>query len=187
MVDQEKIRQAVRMILEAIGEDPDREGLLQTPDRVARMYGEIFGGLHQDPRGQIEVFFNEPHDEMVLVKDIPFYSMCEHHLVPFFGHVHVAYIPTNGRITGLSKLARVVEAVSRRPQLQERMTTTIADTLIDALSPQGVGVIVDAEHLCMSMRGVQKPGSRTVTSAMRGVFRTSAKTREEFLSLARSH
>ena len=183
--EQEKIRQAVRMILEAIGEDPDREGLLQTPDRVARMYEEIFVGLHQEPSAQIEVFFNEPHDEMVIVKDIPFYSMCEHHLVPFFGNVHVAYIPTNGRITGRSKLARVVEAVARRPQLQERMTTTIADTLIDALSPQGVGVIVDAEHLCMSMRGVQKSGSRTVTSAMRGVFRTSAKTREEFLALTR--
>lgn len=184
MVDQEKIRQAVRMILEAIGEDPDREGLVDTPDRVARMYQEIFHGLHEDPHDQVKVFFDEPHDEMVLVKDIPFYSMCEHHLVPFFGKVHVAYIPTAGRITGLSKLARVVETVARRPQLQERMTTTIADTLVDCLQPQGVGVIVDAEHLCMSMRGIQKPGNRTLTSAMRGVFRTSAKTREEFLLLA---
>lgn len=184
-IDQEKIRQAVRMILDAIGEDPTREGLVGTPDRVARMYQEIFRGLHEDPREQVKIFFNEPHDEMVLVKDIPFYSVCEHHLVPFFGKVHVAYIPNNGKITGLSKLARVVETVARRPQLQERMTSTIADTLVEALAPQGVAVVVEAEHMCMSMRGIQKPGSRTTTSAMRGIFRKSDKTREEFLQLIR--
>lgn len=187
MVDQEKIQQGMRLILEGIGEDPEREGLVDTPARVARMYQEIFYGLHEDPHDQVVVFFNEPHDEMVLVKDISFYSMCEHHFVPFFGKVHVAYIPTAGRITGLSKLARVVEVVARRPQLQERMTTTIADTLVDVLQPQGVAVVVDAEHMCMSMRGIQKPGARTMTSAMRGTFRTSAKTREEFLSLIRGH
>lgn len=186
-MDHAKIEQAVRMILEAIGEDPDRPGLHQTPRRVAEMYEELFAGLHQDPHQHLQVFFQEDHDEMVLVRDIRFYSMCEHHLLPFFGQAHVAYIPAQGRLTGLSKLARVVEVFARRPQLQERMTTQIADALMTDLNPLGVYVVLEAEHLCMSMRGVQKPGSLTVTSAVRGVFRTDAKTRSEAMALIRPH
>jgi GTP cyclohydrolase I len=182
MVDQEKVKKAMEMLIEAIGEDPAREGLAGTPDRVARMYADIFSGIDDDPRKYLEVYFNEDHDEMILVKDIPFYSMCEHHFVPFLGKAHVAYIPSNGKITGLSKLARLVEVVAKRPQLQERLTREIAEILMECLTPQGVAVVIEAEHLCMSMRGVKKPGSKTVTSAVRGIFRRNAKTRAEFFS-----
>ncbi len=183
-MDNAKIEQGVRLILEGIGEDPDREGLLDTPARVARMYEEVFAGLTEDPARHFEMTFDEHHEEMVLVKDIPFYSMCEHHLVPFFGKAHVAYIPaSDGRICGLSKLARLVEAFAKRPQVQERLTSQIADTLIEQLDPQGVIVVLEAEHMCMSMRGVKKPGSQTVTSAVRGVFEKGAPTRAEALSL----
>lgn len=183
MVDQEKIERAVRLILEAIGEDPDREGLRQTPRRVARMYADLFRGLHEDIGEPLEVLFNEDHDEMIVVRDIWFYSMCEHHLLPFMGKAHVAYIPKAGRVTGLSKLARVVEGAARRPQMQERLTTQIADAMMSRLQPKGVAVVVEAEHLCMSMRGVQKPGHKTITSAVRGVFKTDEKTRLEAFAL----
>ncbi|MBT9135865.1 MAG: GTP cyclohydrolase 1 [Firmicutes bacterium] len=184
MIDQEKIQMAVRMILEAIGENPEREGLVGTPKRVAKMYAEVFGGLHDDPSKHLETFFSEEkHDEMVLVKDISLYSMCEHHLLPFFGKAHVAYIPNPKRITGLSKLARVVETLARRPQLQERLTTQIADTIMKTLQPQGVAVVIEAEHLCMTIRGVNKPGSLTVTSAVRGIFRSNHLTRTEAFAL----
>jgi len=179
----EKIQQAVRMILEAIGEDPQRPGLKDTPARVARAYQELLGGMHQDPAEEISVFFEVENDEMVLVKDIPFYSLCEHHLLPFFGKAHVAYIPRNGRITGLSKLARVVDVVARRPQVQERLTSQIADALTRRLEPRGVLVVMEAEHLCMTMRGIKKPGSITVTSAVRGIFRDNDKTRAEAFAL----
>lgn len=169
-VNRAQIEEAVRLILEAIGEDPGREGLLDTPKRVAKMYEEIFSGIDQDPGEYFETIFEEDHEELVLVKDIPFYSMCEHHLVPFYGKAHVAYIPRNGKVTGLSKLARAVEAVSKRPQLQERITSTIADTIMEKLEPYGVMIIIEAEHMCMTMRGVKKPGSKTVTSAVRGIF-----------------
>ena len=183
-MDKAKIEEGVRLILEGVGEDPDREGLRETPARVARMYEEVFAGLSENPARHFEVTFDEHHEEMVLVKDIPFYSMCEHHLVPFFGKAHVAYIPaTDGRICGLSKLARLVDAFAKRPQVQERLTSQIADTLIEQLNPQGVIVVLEAEHMCMSMRGVKKPGSQTVTSAVRGVFEKSAPTRSEALSL----
>jgi GTP cyclohydrolase I len=183
-VDKERIEQAVREILEAIGEDPDREGLVDTPKRIARMYEEIFSGLKEDPGKHLEIYFQEEqHEELVLVKDIPFYSMCEHHLVPFFGLAHVGYLPKGGKLTGLSKLARVVETIARRPQLQERLTSTIADTLVEKLEPYGVIVVVEAEHMCMTMRGVKKPGSKTVTSAVRGVFKKDAKARAEAMSL----
>lgn len=184
MIDQGKIRTAVRQILEAIGEDPDREGLKGTPERVAKMYAEVFAGLHSDPRRHLATcFYEEHHDEMVLLKDISLYSMCEHHLLPFYGKAHVAYIPDQARITGLSKLVRVVETLSRRPQLQERLTTQIADTIMTALCAKGVVVVVEAEHLCMSIRGVKKPGSLTVTSAVRGIFRKNHLTRAEAFSL----
>lgn len=186
MIDQDKIRKAMGMIIEAIGEDPQREGLIDTPDRVARMYIEIFSGLEEDPRRYLEVHFNEEHDEMILVKDIPFYSMCEHHFVPFFGKAHIAYIPQEGKITGLSKLSRLVDSVAKRPQLQERMTREIADIMMECLNPQGVAVVIEAEHLCMGMRGIKKPGSKTITSAVRGIFRKDDKTRAEFLSLVYS-
>lgn len=182
-VDHAKIEQAVRMILEAVGEDPDREGLLETPARVARMYEEIFSGLGQDPRDHFTVIFSEDHEELVLVKDIPFFSVCEHHLVPFFGKAHVGYIPRGGRVTGLSKLARAVDAVARRPQLQERITSTVADAIMERLEPHGVVVVVEAEHMCMTMRGVKKPGSKTVTSAVRGIFSRDAAARAEAFSL----
>jgi GTP cyclohydrolase I len=183
-MDSSKIEQGVRLILEGVGEDPDREGLLDTPRRVARMYEEIFSGLDADPTELFEKSFGENHTEMVLVKDIPFYSMCEHHLVPFFGMAHVAYIPgREGRICGLSKLARLIDLFARRPQVQERLTSQVADTLVERLGPQGVIVVIEAEHLCMSMRGVKKPGSKTTTSAVRGAFKDSQKTREEALSL----
>ena len=183
-MDKATIEEGVRLILEGVGEDPDREGLRETPARVARMYEEVFAGLSENPARHFEVTFDEHHEEMVLVKDIPFYSMCEHHLVPFFGKAHVAYIPaTDGRICGLSKLARLVDAFAKRPQVQERLTSQIADTLIEQLNPQGVIVVLEAEHMCMSMRGVKKPGSQTVTSAVRGVFEKSAPARSEALSL----
>jgi GTP cyclohydrolase I len=183
-MDCEKIEQGVRLILEGVGEDPTREGLLDTPRRVARMYEEVFSGIGQSPNELFEKSFGENHTEMVLVKDIPFYSICEHHLVPFFGTAHVAYIPgKEGRICGLSKLARLVDLFARRPQVQERLTSQVADTLVEQLDPQGVIVVMEAEHLCMSMRGVRKPGSKTTTSAVRGAFKTSQKTREEALSL----
>ena len=181
--DLEAIEGAVRTILEAIGEDPTREGLIDTPARVARMYAEVFDGLRQDPREILEtVFVHEQHRELVMVRDIPFYSMCEHHLVPFHGKAHVAYLP-KGTLTGLSKLARLVEVYTRRPQLQERLTTQIAETLMDVVDPYGVLVVIEAEHLCMSMRGVRKPGSITVTSAVRGTFARNAATRSEAFSL----
>jgi GTP cyclohydrolase I len=182
-VNVEKIEQAVRLILEAIGEDPTREGLLDTPKRVAKMYGEVFSGLKEDPSEHFKTIFGEDHEELVLVKDIPFYSMCEHHLVPFYGKAHVAYIPKGGKVTGLSKLARAVEAVAKRPQLQERITSTIADSINDSLDPHGVMVVVEAEHMCMTMRGVKKPGSQTITSAVRGIFRKDNAARSEVLSL----
>ncbi|MFA9556139.1 GTP cyclohydrolase I FolE [Evansella sp. AB-rgal1] len=182
-VDHKKIEQAVTMILEAIGEDPNREGLLDTPSRVARMYAEVFQGINQDPKEHFMTVFGEDHEELVLVKDIPFYSMCEHHLVPFFGKAHIGYIPRGGKVTGLSKLARAVEAVTRRPQLQERITSTIADSILETLEPLGVIVVVEAEHMCMTMRGVKKPGSQTVTSAVRGAFEKSAAARSEVLTL----
>lgn len=183
-MDRAKIEEGVRLILEGVGEDPDREGLLKTPERVAKMYEEVFAGLTQDPAEHFLTTFDEHHEEMVLVRDIPFYSICEHHLVPFFGMAHVAYIPAaDGRICGLSKLARLVDVYAKRPQVQERLTSQIADTLIEQLHPQGVIVVLEAEHLCMSMRGVKKPGSRTTTSAVRGAFERSQATRAEALSL----
>lgn len=181
-VDLEKIENAVTMILEAVGEDPQREGLLDTPKRVAKMYAEMFQGLHSDPRQYFETVFHEGHDEVVLVKDIPFYSMCEHHLVPFYGKAHIAYIPKNGVVAGLSKLARTVETISHRPQLQERITGTIADTLMEMLHPQGVFVVIEAEHMCMTMRGIKKPGSKTVTSVAKGIFEDNQVKRSEILS-----
>lgn len=183
-MDLPKIEQAVRAILEAIGEDPDREGLRNTPARVARMYQEIFCGIGEDPLKHLQILFTEEdHEEMVLVKDIPLYSMCEHHLLPFYGKAHVAYIPRKGRMTGLSKLARVVEVLSKRPQLQERLTSQIADSIVTALNPRGVLVVVEAEHMCMTMRGINKPGSMTVTSAVRGQFESSEATRLEAFAL----
>jgi len=186
MVDQEKIKKAVRMILEAIGEDPEREGLIETPDRVARMYNEIFSGLWEDPESHLEKVFSEQHEEMIIVKDIPLYSMCEHHLLPFYGRAHVAYIPREGKVTGLSKLARVVEGFAKRPQLQERLTSQIADSIMRKLNAQGVLVVVEAEHMCMTFRGVKKPGSKTVTSAVRGIFHRNKATRAEAFSLIKS-
>lgn len=187
MIDAGRIEKAVREILEAIGEDPDRDGLAQTPGRVARMYQELFAGLHQDPAEHLEVTFEMDHDEMVMVRDIPFYSLCEHHLVPFVGQAHVAYIPSrDGRITGLSKLARLVEGYSQRPQVQERLTTQIADALVRKLEPRGVLVVMKAEHLCMSMRGVRKPGTLTVTSQVRGLFRDNPATRAEAMQFINS-
>ncbi len=182
-MDKPRIEKAVREILAAIGENPNREGLKGTPQRVANMYEEVFSGIGMDPARLVTVFKTEGHEEMVILRDIPFYSMCEHHLLPFNGQAHVAYIPRKDRLAGLSKLARVVETISRRPQLQERITTQIANTLMEVLKPQGVLVIVEAEHLCMTMRGVKKPGSRMTTSAVRGVFQKSEITRKEALQL----
>ncbi|MEC7556316.1 MAG: GTP cyclohydrolase I FolE [Planctomycetota bacterium] len=181
-VDQPRIAQAVREILEAIGEDPDRSSLLETPDRVARMYTELFSGLHSDPARHLQKCFQEAFDELVLVREISFNSLCEHHLLPFMGVAHVGYLP-NGRIVGLSKLARVVEEVSHRPQVQERMTDQIADLLSEELDAKGVVVVIEATHTCMTIRGVRKPGSRTVTSAVRGLFKTNQSSRAEVMSL----
>ena len=184
MIDEAEIERAVASIIKAIGEDPKREGLVDTPARVAEMYAELFMGLNVDPREELKVGYELGHREMVVVRDIPFYSMCEHHLLPFYGTVHIGYIPnTNGRVIGLSKLARVVEIVASRPQIQERMTTEIADAIMDGLNPSGVGVVVQAEHMCMIMRGVKKAGSNIITSALRGSFRTKPESRAEFFSL----
>jgi GTP cyclohydrolase I len=185
--DPEIIERAVGEILKAIGEDPDREGLRKTPQRVAEMYGELFSGLHVEPTDALDVVFEAGHDEMIMVRDIPLYSICEHHLIPFLGKAHVAYIPNKeGQITGLSKLARLVDILARRPQVQERLTTQIADAIGSALDPRGVLVVIEAEHLCMSMRGVRKPGSQTVTSAVRGMFRDNDATRAEAMRLIHS-
>lgn len=182
-MDKERIQNAVREILIAVGEDPDREGLVETPKRVANMYEEIFAGLTEDPKQHIKLFNEQSNDEMVIVKDIPFYSMCEHHLLPFFGKAHIGYIPSDNKIIGLSKLARIVDNFAKKPQVQERLTSDIADFLNDNLQPKGVAVIMEAEHMCMTMRGARVAGSKTQTSALRGIMRTDAKTRAEVLSL----
>ena len=182
-VDLPRIEAAMREVLLAVGEDPDRDGLRETPARVARAYQEAFKGLHQDPAELLSTTFDIGHQEMVLVRDVPFYSMCEHHLVPFYGTVHIGYIPADeGKVTGLSKLARLVDIFAKRPQIQERLTTAIVDALMEHLDPQGAIVVVEAEHLCMSMRGVSKPGAKTITSAVRGALRNAA-TRSEAMSL----
>ena len=187
MIDEAAIKAAVASIIKAIGEDPEREGLVGTPARVAEMYAELFMGLGKDPKEELVVGFEEGHREMVILRDIPFYSMCEHHLLPFYGVAHIGYIPnTDGRIVGASKLARVVEIIAKRPQLQERMTTQIADAIVDGIKPDGVAVVIEAEHLCMIMRGIKKPGSKIITSAVRGIFRRRAETRAEFFSLLQS-
>ncbi|SCW66489.1 GTP cyclohydrolase I [Ruminococcaceae bacterium YRB3002] len=182
-MDLPKIEEAVRMILDAIGEDTEREGLQDTPVRVARMYAEIFYGLHHDITQDVKTFTEPGNDEMILIGDIPFYSMCEHHLLPFHGKAHVVYIPRDGKILGLSKVARMVDTLSRKPQVQERLTSEIADQIIEAVDARSVCVVIEAEHLCMTMRGIRKPGSKTVTSAMRGGCRTDARTRNEALAL----
>ncbi len=182
-MDLKKIEKGVRLILEGIGEDLERAGLRETPERVAKMYEEIFIGLKTPTEELLKAIEGESHDEMVLLKDISFYSVCEHHLLPFIGTVHVAYIPSGGKIVGLSELVKAVEVLAKRPQVQERLTTQLADLIMDRLKPKGAMVIIDAEHLCISMRGVKKPGSRTVTSAVRGIFRTKQSTREELLEL----
>lgn len=181
-VDEARVQAAVLELIAAIGEDPEREGLQGTPRRIAEMYSEIVAGLYNDPKHLLDVRFEEGHDEMVILKDIPFYSLCEHHFLPFHGVAHVGYLP-EGKVVGISKLARVVEMFAKRPQLQERLTSQIADCILEALQPDGVAVVVEAEHLCMTMRGVKKPGSRMVTSAMRGHFKKHSVTRAEFLAL----
>jgi len=184
MVNQDKIKQAMASIIEAIGENPLRESIKDTPQRVAEMYAELFSGLDVDPKTELAVDFGEGYEEMVILRDIPFYSMCEHHLLPFYGTAHVGYIPRlGGRVVGVSKLARVVEICARRPQLQERMTQQIADAIFEALQPDGVAVVIQAEHLCMVMRGIKKPGTTVITSSVRGTFRSKVATRSEFLSL----
>ena len=187
MFDEAKIKTAVASIIEAIGEDPNREGLAGTPERVAEMYAELFRGMGEDPSEELKIGFEIGHREMVILRDIPFYSMCEHHLLPFYGVAHIGYIPNEeGRITGISKLARVVEIIAKRPQLQERMTTEIADAIVDGIKPDGVAVVIQAEHLCMIMRGIKKPGSSVITSAIRGIFKRKAASRAEFFSLIQS-
>jgi len=182
--DETEIRTAVTSIIKAIGEDSEREGLVDTPRRVAEMYAELFAGIGIDPKEELAVGYELGHREMVIVRDVPFYSMCEHHLLPFYGTVHIGYIPdVSGRVVGISKLARVVDIIARRPQIQERMTTQIADAIFDGLKPDGVAVVVQAEHLCMIMRGIKKPGSNVITSAIRGAFRRKAASRAEFFSL----
>ena len=186
MFDRERAEAAVRELLIAVGEDPDREGLQDTPARVARAYEEVFAGLHVDPTEVLNKTFSEDHQELVLVKDIPIYSTCEHHLVPFFGHAHIGYIPgKNGQVTGLSKLARLVDLFAKRPQVQERLTTQVADAIVEKLGAQSVIVVIECEHLCMAMRGIRKPGARTTTSAVRGGFKVNAASRAEVLSLIR--
>lgn len=184
-MDKLKIEKAVRQILEAIGEDPKRQDLLETPRRVAQMYEEIFSGIKQNPEKELEVILEQKHHEIILLRGIPLYSVCEHHLLPFLGQANIAYIPKNGRVTGLSKLARVVDILARRPQVQERLTTQIAEIVMNKLKPLGVMVVIEAEHLCISMRGVHKPGTMTVTSAVRGIFKDDEKTRSEALALMR--
>ncbi|MBI2868821.1 MAG: GTP cyclohydrolase I FolE [Chloroflexi bacterium] len=184
MLDSEKVKEAMTAIILAIGDDPQREGLRETPARVAEMYAELFSGMDKDPKEELSVGFEVGHREMVVVKDIPFYSMCEHHLLPFFGVAHIGYIPNDsGRIVGISKLARVLEVVARRPQLQERMTAEIADAIYQGIKADGVAVVIQAEHLCMIMRGIKKPGSNVITSAIRGAFQRRAASRAEFFSL----
>lgn len=184
MIDQDAIRRAIHSVIKAIGEDPTREGFADTPTRVAEMYAELFSGIGVDPSQELSVVFEEGHREMIVLKDIPFYSMCEHHLLPFYGVAHVGYIPNeSGRVVGASKIARVVEIVARRPQLQERMTSQIANAMFEGIKPDGVGVVIEAEHLCMTMRGIKKPGSSILTSAVRGTFRSRSETRAEFFSL----
>lgn len=186
-VDFDRLRAAVHELLVAVGEDPDRDGLVRTPDRVARMYSEVFGGMWEDPRSHLSTMFEAEHDEIVLVRDIPFSSMCEHHLLPFLGHAHVGYLPgPSGNITGLSKLARLVDGYARRLQVQERLTTQIATAIEEVLEPRGVVVVLEAEHLCMSIRGVSKPGAVTVTSAVRGHFREDPRARAEAIALIKS-
>jgi GTP cyclohydrolase I len=185
-MNKKKIAKAIRMVLEAVGDDPNRADLLGTSERVADMYEEVLSGIKQDPGKELEVLLSQGHDEIVLLKDIPLYSLCEHHLLPFIGKVHVAYIPQGNRVTGLSKLARVVDILAKRLQVQERLTTQIANVIMKKLKPKGVMVVIEAEHLCMSMRGVKKPGAITVTSAVRGIFRTNSKTRAETLALIKS-
>ncbi len=184
-MDKKKIEHAIKDIIKAIGDNPDRVDLKETPRRVAEMYEEIFSGIKNDPEKELEVILGEKHHEIILIKDIPLYSVCEHHILPFIGKASVAYIPKNGRVTGLSKLVRVIEVLSRRLQVQERLTTQIADIIMNKLHPLGVLVVIEAEHLCMSMRGVKKPGTVTVTSAVRGIFKENAKTRSEALALIR--
>ena len=184
--DLERVKAAVTELLQALGEDPAREGLLDTPRRIAEMYEEIFGGRTVDPADYLNVGFEVAHDEMVILRNIPFYSMCEHHFLPFHGEAHVGYVP-DGRVVGISKLARVVEGFARRPQIQEQLTSQVAEAIMQMLKPDGVAVVIEAEHLCMTMRGVKKPGSRMITSAMRGDFRASSVTRAEFLSLVHGH
>lgn len=185
-MDRNKIMKAVTMILEAVGEDPKRKDLLETPRRVAEMYEEIFSGIQSDPAKELEVVLDQKHEEIILLRGIPLYSVCEHHLLPFLGKAHIAYIPREGRVTGLSKLGRAIDILAKRPQIQERLTTQIAEVIMKELKPRGCMVVIEAEHLCMSMRGLKKPGISTVTSAVRGVFRTNEKTRAETLALIRS-
>jgi len=185
-MDKKKIENAVKEILKALGEDLKRKDIKDTPKRVAEMYEEIFSGIDKDPRKELEVILDQKHDEIILLKNIPLYSVCEHHLIPFIGRVHIAYIPKDGRVTGLSKLARVVDILAKRPQVQERLTTQIADIIMEKLKPQGCMVVIEAEHLCMSMRGIRKPGTLTVTSVVRGVFKENEKTRAETLALVKS-
>ena len=185
-MDKKKIEKAIRDILEAIGENPKKKDLLETPTRVAEMYEEIFAGIHQNPEKELEVILDQKHHEIILLKGVPLYSVCEHHLLPFIGRAHIAYIPKSGRVTGLSKLARVVDILASRPQVQERLTTKIAEIIMSKLKPLGVMVVIEAEHLCMSMRGVRKPGTLTVTSAVRGIFKENALTRSETLALIKS-
>jgi GTP cyclohydrolase IA len=185
-MDKKRIERAIRDILEAIGEDPKRKDILDTPVRVAELYEEIFSGMKQDPQKELEVILDQKHEEIILLKNIPLYSICEHHLLPFIGKAHIAYIPKGGRVTGLSKLARVVDILSKRLQVQERLTTQIADIIMSKLKPQGCMVVIEAEHMCMSMRGVKKPGTLTVTSAVRGIFKENEKTRSETLALIKS-
>jgi GTP cyclohydrolase I len=187
LIDKEKIQAAIRLFIEGIGEDPNREGLQETPERVAEMCEEIFAGIGQDSHSVIKVLKSEKYDEIVLLKDIPFYSMCEHHLLPFSGVSHVAYIPQGNRVTGISKLARVVNIEARRPQVQERLTTDIAESIMKALKPKGVLVIIEAEHLCMTMRGIKKPGTKVLTSVVRGIFRDNPATRAEVMALIKGH
>jgi GTP cyclohydrolase I len=185
-MNKKKIREAIRQILQAIGEDPKRKDLEGTPKRVSEMYEEIFSGISKDPKKELEVILDQKHDEIILLKSIPLYSICEHHLMPFIGKAHIAYIPKEGRVTGLSKLARVVDILSKRLQVQERLTTQIAEVIMEKLKPQGCMVVIEAEHLCMSMRGVNKPGTLTITSAVRGIFKENEKTRAETLALINS-
>lgn len=186
-MDKERIEKAVREILIAIGEDPDREGLVETPKRVANMYEEIFAGLEDDPKQYLKLFNEGQNDEMVIVRDIPMYSMCEHHLLPFIGKAHIAYIPSDGKVIGLSKLARIVNSYAKRPQLQERLTAQVADFLEENLHPKGVAVLVEAEHLCMTMRGARAAGAKTQTSALRGIMKKDARTRSEVMALLRGN